>query len=202
LYDHQHATGIPVAFPGTAGIKTMASIPASITRATQDQNDELVRLKRQLRYARWLITGILGLMLVLGAWGSRLESIAAAQQQQEQPGQDPSAKPDLSDPARQAEVQVDASQVSADYANFCRVTATPEEVLLDFGVNQAPFTKQEQKVVASHRLVLSYYTAKRLAIALEMSLQRHEKIFGPIELDVRRRAIGAGKTAAPGKPGA
>jgi hypothetical protein len=35
---------------------------------------------------------------------------------------------------------------------------------------------------------MNFYTAKRLFSALGMTLQRHESTFGPIELDIRRRA--------------
>jgi hypothetical protein len=36
---------------------------------------------------------------------------------------------------------------------------------------------------------MNFYTAKRLASALAMTLQRHEGSFGMVELDVRRRAV-------------
>jgi hypothetical protein len=38
---------------------------------------------------------------------------------------------------------------------------------------------------------MNFYTAKRLLTALGMTIQRHEGMFGSIELDVRRRAGGA-----------
>ncbi len=48
------------------------------------------------------------------------------------------------------------------YSNFCRVTATPEEVILDFGLNPQPFATGRQDVKANQRLVMNFYTAKRL----------------------------------------
>ena len=39
---------------------------------------------------------------------------------------------------------------------------------------------------------MNFYTAKRLFSAMGMTLQRHEQTFGPIELDIRRRATGPG----------
>ena len=80
------------------------------------------------------------------------------------------------------------------YSNFCRVTATPEEVILDFGLNPQPFATGRQDVKANQRIVMNFYTAKRLLTALGMTIQRHEGTFGSIELDVRRRA-GAGLAA-------
>jgi hypothetical protein len=85
------------------------------------------------------------------------------------------------------EVVVDDSGTRPSYSNFCRVTATPEEVILDFGLNTQPFATGRQEVKASERIVMSLYTSKRLLSALGMSIQRHEQAFGTIELDVRRR---------------
>jgi hypothetical protein len=86
------------------------------------------------------------------------------------------------------EVVVDDSATVPSYSNFCRVTATPEEVILDFGLNPQPFATGRQEVKANQRLVMNFYTAKRLLTALGMTIQRHEGTFGSIELDVRRRA--------------
>jgi hypothetical protein len=73
------------------------------------------------------------------------------------------------------------------YPNFCRVTATPEEVILDFGLNPEPFAARGQNVKVVERIVMNLYTAKRLLTAIGMTIQRHEETFGAIELDVRRR---------------
>jgi hypothetical protein len=86
------------------------------------------------------------------------------------------------------EVVVDDSSTLPSYSNFCRVTATPEEVILDFGLNPQPFATGRQDVKANQRIVMNFYTAKRLLTALGMTIQRHEGTFGSIELDVRRRA--------------
>ena len=83
---------------------------------------------------------------------------------------------------------MDDSGTLPSYSNFCRVTATPEEVILDFGLNPQPFATGRQDVKANQRIVMNFYTAKRLLTALGMTLQRHEGTFGSVELDVRRRA--------------
>src|SRR3954453_18283299 len=85
------------------------------------------------------------------------------------------------------EVVVDDSGPRPSYSNFCRVTATPEEVILDFGLNTQPFATGRQDVKATERIVMNHYTAKRLLTAMGMTIQRHEQTFGSIELDVRRR---------------
>jgi Protein of unknown function (DUF3467) len=92
-------------------------------------------------------------------------------------------------PAPQAtEVVVDDSATQPMYTNFCRVIATPEELILDFGLNSQPFAAGRQTVKAIERIVMNVYTSKRLLTALSMTIQRHEQTFGPIELDVQRRA--------------
>ena len=100
----------------------------------------------------------------------------------------------------QTEVVVDDSSTVPSYSNFCRVTATPEEVILDFGLNPQPFAVGRQYVKANQRLVMNFYTAKRLLTALGMTIQRHEGTFGSIELDVRRRAGSFQQTQVP-RPG-
>ena len=86
---------------------------------------------------------------------------------------------------QQTEVVVDDSGTLPSYSNFCRVTATPEEVILDFGLNPQPFATGRQDVKANQRIVMNFYTAKRLLTALGMTIQRHEGTFGSIELDVQ-----------------
>lgn len=101
-----------------------------------------------------------------------------------------SLAPQAANPQQQqtTEVVVDDSGTLPSYSNFCRVTATPEEVILDFGLNPQPFATGRQDVKANQRIVMNFYTAKRLLTALGMTIQRHEQTFGAIELDVRRRA--------------
>jgi hypothetical protein len=93
-------------------------------------------------------------------------------------------------PQQQAQPEVVLHERDANiaYANFARVTATPEEVIIDFALNANPFQAGKQDVNVSQRLIMNFYTAKRLLSALAMTLQRHEGTFGVIELDVRRRA--------------
>lgn len=89
---------------------------------------------------------------------------------------------------QQAEIVLNDKNAHAAYANFARVTATPEEVIVDFALNPNPFSPGKQEVEINNRLIMNFYTAKRLCSALAMTLQRHEGTFGSIELDVRRRA--------------
>lgn len=73
------------------------------------------------------------------------------------------------------------------YTNFCRVTGTPEEIILDFGLNVEPFGKTHAPLKLSQRMVCNFYTAKRLLMALSVAVQRHEQTFGILETDVNKR---------------
>jgi hypothetical protein len=98
------------------------------------------------------------------------------------------------------EVVVDDSGALPTYANFCRVTATPEEVILDFGLNAQPFTAGSQIVKANHhRIVMNIFTTKRLLAAVATTIQRHEQAFGSIETDVSRRVSASQPQLAPAR---
>ena len=87
----------------------------------------------------------------------------------------------------QPTVHVDDSACTAGYANFCRVSSTAEELILDLGLNANPYATGETTVKVSQRIIMNHFTAKRLLAALGMALQRHETAFGTVETDVRKR---------------
>lgn len=97
--------------------------------------------------------------------------------------------PSESNPAegQQQEIVVSDANAAAAYANFCRVSSTPEELILDLGLNPTPYATGRVEVSVNQRLILNHYTAKRLWSALSMALQRHEQAFGVLETDVRKR---------------
>ena len=85
------------------------------------------------------------------------------------------------------QVDVDDSHVTALYANFCRVTGSPEELIVDFGLNPQPVGMPKNPIAVTQRIVMNYYTAKRLLHALHLSVQRHEAVFGVLETDIQKR---------------
>ncbi|MBI3840203.1 MAG: DUF3467 domain-containing protein [Planctomycetia bacterium] len=87
------------------------------------------------------------------------------------------------------QVSVDASKAHAAYCNFCRVTGTPEELIIDFGLNTQPMGVPSEPIEITERIVMNYFTAKRMMAALQMSLQRHEAAFGVLETDVQKRVM-------------
>jgi hypothetical protein len=91
----------------------------------------------------------------------------------------------------QSEIVLTDRDAHSAYSNFARVTATPEEVILDFALNPNPFAQGKHEVKITQRLIVNFFTAKRLCRALVATLQRIEASFGPIELDVQRRVQSA-----------
>lgn len=96
-------------------------------------------------------------------------------------------------------LKIDDSGAAVCYANFCRVTATPEELTIDLGFNHEAFKGQPQRVAVAQRVVVNYYTAKRMLHALSLAVGRHEAVFGVLETDVRRRMRAATRGPA-GQP--
>jgi hypothetical protein len=90
-------------------------------------------------------------------------------------------------PSPPREFPVDNSNLSTAYANFARVTGTPEELILDFGLNTQLSPNPTEPVRLTHRLVLNYYTAKRLLDALARVVQQHENVYGVLEVDFQKR---------------
>ncbi|HYT89270.1 MAG TPA: DUF3467 domain-containing protein [Gemmataceae bacterium] len=100
----------------------------------------------------------------------------------------PAAAPET--PAQPPQFPTDYSGLSTVYTNFCRVSVTPEELVLDFGLNTQMQPNPTEPIKLSHRVVMNFYTAKRLMNALIGVVQAHESNYGVLELDFQRRARG------------
>ena len=85
------------------------------------------------------------------------------------------------------QVQVNDENAIATYANFCRVTGSPEELIVDFGLNPQPIGVPKDPIQVKQRIIVNFFTAKRLLAALQMSVARHESVFGVLETDINKR---------------
>ena len=90
-------------------------------------------------------------------------------------------------PPASTRVPIDDSNLIACYANFCRVIGTPEELIIDFGLNPQPFGIVTQPIAVVQRIITNFYTAKRMLYALQVTVERHEATFGAMEVNVDRR---------------
>lgn len=93
-------------------------------------------------------------------------------------------------PPQQQQFQTDTSEMSMVYTNFCRASTTPEELVLDFGLNPYLVPNPAEPVKLTHRVVMNFYTAKRLLGLLSTIVQQVENSYGALELDFQRRMRG------------
>jgi hypothetical protein len=110
---------------------------------------------------------------------------------------------------QQVRLRIDERDMTTNYSNAFRTNATAEEVFVDFGCNLAnPVPQQQQQAgqdapaaeivfKANDRVILNYYTAKRLAITLGQLVRRHEERFGELQLNAADRVVGGGGTPMP-----
>lgn len=91
-------------------------------------------------------------------------------------------------------VHIDERNLQTSYASGFRPVATAEEVMLDFGLNiiRPSADKQGEREIifqANNRIVINYYSAKRMALALGHIIRRYEQEFGEIELSAAKRRV-------------
>jgi hypothetical protein len=132
-----------------------------------------------------------------------------AKKPEDKPEQETQAAPEAAKPAaagqaqpgqqQRMQVQIDDTNALANYANFCRVTGTPEELIIDFGLNPQPIGVPSQPIPITQRIITNFYTAKRMLHALTLTVQRHEATFGVLEIDVQKR-VRPGVMQAPPPP--
>ena len=87
--------------------------------------------------------------------------------------------------ARQAKqspvIHWDDSKMASVYANVCNVSSTQEEVTLLFGTNRAWRAGQKEVAIElSNRVILSPFSAKRLARLLTGVVEEYESRFGQL----------------------
>ena len=89
---------------------------------------------------------------------------------------------------QQMHVQIREDKMKVIYSNVSRIGGTLEELFVDFAINtQHPDQPNTAVMDVSTRVMMNFYSAKRLALALSQAVQRYEQVCGPIEIDPRRR---------------
>ena len=88
-------------------------------------------------------------------------------------------------------VRMDQRDVKTSYANAFNTHGLINEVILDFGLNMPvppqPDQQPEIMLQITDRIILNYYSVKRLALTLGQLVRRHEERFGELELDDSKR---------------
>jgi hypothetical protein len=84
--------------------------------------------------------------------------------------------------------QIDTTGIQTTYANVCRIAQTPNEVIVDFGLNPNFFGQiLDEPLKLNTRIIFSHDAAKRLCLHLTATIQNFEARYGQIELDVTKR---------------
>lgn len=84
--------------------------------------------------------------------------------------------------------QILQDNLNTSYANVCRIAQTPNEVIIDFGMNPNFFGQiLDEPLRLNQRVIFSHDAAKRLCLHLTQTIQAYEAKYGVIELDVAKR---------------
>ena len=84
--------------------------------------------------------------------------------------------------------EIDTQKLHSLYANVCRIAQTPNEMIVDFGMNPNFFGNiLEEPLRLESRIILSHDAAKRLLLHLDNAIRSYESKYGVIELDVAKR---------------
>jgi hypothetical protein len=94
------------------------------------------------------------------------------------------------DPTK-VDLKIQQAGVETTYINSFKHHPTPEEFMLDLGINRLEPTGNAEKPVEVHfnvntRLVMNYHTVKRLAMALGGIVRKYEERFGELDIDASR----------------
>jgi hypothetical protein len=89
---------------------------------------------------------------------------------------------------QQMQIPIDMSALNSGYVNWFRFTGSAEELIVDLGL--APQLGQvppSEPIKLTHRLVMNFFTAKRLLQSLQRAIGTFEWHYGPVEIDPQRR---------------
>lgn len=99
---------------------------------------------------------------------------------------------------QQVQLRIEESRMHTSYANTIRTSTTPEEVVLDFGINMPVPTPDNRPMLVfdvSSRVVMNWRGAKRLAATLVQAVQQYEAVNGTIDINPQQQQPGGGRPA-------
>jgi len=83
------------------------------------------------------------------------------------------------------QVRWDTKNLKSSYANVCSVTSTREEVVLNFGINQAwERAAAQMEVELTNRIILSPFAASRLLEMLNKLMAEYESRYGELKQQI------------------
>jgi hypothetical protein len=102
---------------------------------------------------------------------------------------------------QQVRLRINEADVKTSYTNAFRTNCSAEEVIIDFGMNMVVPNPAANKPGAgdqpageitfhvNDRVIMNYFTAKRLAVLLGNIVRQYEKGFGELKLNAAERAV-------------
>ena len=86
------------------------------------------------------------------------------------------------------QVAVDDTKANVCYSSNCLISATAEEIIVDFARTMRAGSQDDIPLLTvDTKVIMSPWSAKRLAIQLGQVVQNFEDIYGSLETDPRRR---------------
>jgi hypothetical protein len=89
---------------------------------------------------------------------------------------------------QQVQLSIDESKMHTTYANTIRTSTTPDEVVLDYGINLPMPGQNNQPAMlfsVGSRVVMNWSGAKRLAMSLAQVVRQYEERNGEIQIQPR-----------------
>ncbi len=90
----------------------------------------------------------------------------------------------------QVKLRVDDAKADIHYSSTSVISATAEEVAVDFARGLKPGSRGDTAVLTVEaKVIMSPWAAKRLAIDLTDTIKRYELTYGKLEIDARKRRV-------------
>jgi hypothetical protein len=155
----------------------------------REQHEDLQRRIERLErgYNRWRRTALVvgGVAIALFAYSAYSYAQHPGGGQAPASGGQPPAPQTKAEPR---EAPIDVTGMRTNYVNFFRTTGNVDEVILDLGIqSQVTTSAGEEPIKFNERVVMNFYTAKKLQTVLQTVVIRHEEAFGEIQMDPNKR---------------
>jgi hypothetical protein len=96
----------------------------------------------------------------------------------------------------QIQVNVDDTGAHTGYGSQVFIGGSAEEIVLNFAGPLRPTGPKAATMKVEQRIIMNPWAAKRLAMALNQTMERYEQTYGPLELDERKRRKATAPAAA------
>lgn len=96
----------------------------------------------------------------------------------------------VASPEGREKITVDDTKANVCYASNCMISATSEEVILDFAHSIRPGANGDPSLLlVDTKVFMSPWAAKRLALQLGEVVRNYEGAYGALETDPRKRRV-------------